>query len=275
MAEAASLQRLKLTIAYDGSHFVGWQSQANGRGVQDHLERAFGVLCGGLAERNGGKIPVHASGRTDTGVHATGQVAHVDVPVGRFTVKEWVAAINGQLPRAVRVMRCQFARPGFHARFDATGKLYRYRIWNGEVMPPHELGRAWHVFQPIDLDVLRHGAGLLVGKHDFGGFAANRGGVPSGDTVRTIRDIRVTGRGLGNSSGSGSPGSLVTLAFEGDGFLYRMVRLLTGSLVRCAQGKEESEWLLRLLEPPEPGTPRLKSSFAAPAEGLTLEKVSY
>ncbi len=249
--------RLKLTLAYDGRPFCGWQSQAGGGAVQDHLEAAFAKLCGI-------RVPVHGAGRTDAGVHALAQIAHVDVPRERLKPAEWLAAINSHLPPEIRLMRAQWAAPEFHARFSATGKIYRYRVWNGPILPPLEIGRAWHVFRPLDKDGLRACAGSLIGTHDFGGFAANRG-IPSADTVRTLRRIEVKGR----------PGGLLTLTFEGDGFLYKMVRLLTGSLVRCAQGKASPEWLAGLLEPPLPGAPRLKTSFAAPAEGLSLVRVLY
>jgi len=248
-------RRLKLTVAYDGGPFPGWQSQAGGNAVQDFLEAAFvKLLCG---ER----VPVHGSGRTDAGVHALAQMAHADVPGDRFSLSQWVAALNAHLPREIRVMRCQWAGPDFHARFSATGKIYRYRIWNGPVLPPLEIGRAWHLFLPVDLGILKECARLLTGRHDFAGFAANRGG-PSEDTVRTVRRIDVTGRA----------GGLIVLTVEGDGFLYKMVRLLTGSMARCAQGKAPVDWLRAILDR---AAPAKKSSFAAPAEGLYLCRVLY
>lgn len=252
-------RRLKLTIAYDGRPFRGWQSQAGKDSVQDALEAAFAQLNGGA------RIPVHGSGRTDAGVHALAQCAHADVPTERLPLApQWLAALNANLPHEIRVTACRWARPDFHARFAAKGKRYVYRIWNGPVLPPLEIGRAWHVYHPLDLARLRSTAALLLGTHDFGGFAANRG-IPCPDTVRTIHRIEVKGR----------PGGLLTLTFEGDGFLYKMVRLLTGSLVRVAQGKAEPEWLSGLLTPPAPGAPRVKTSFAAPAEGLYLVRVFY
>jgi len=251
-------RRLKLTIAYDGRPFCGWQSQAGGDAVQDVLEAAFAKLSGGK------RVPLHGSGRTDAGVHALAQVAHVDVPHDRFTPPEWLAALNAHLPQEIRITRCQAAGPEFHARFAAKGKRYIYRIWNGPVMPPLEIGRAWHVFRPLNMPMLKHGTKLLTGTHDFGGFAANRG-VPCLDTVRTIRKIDIKGQS----------GGLITLTFVGDGFLYKMVRLLTGSLVRVAQGKDDLDWLAAFLTPPEPGKPRKKTSFAAPAEGLYLARVLY
>ncbi len=251
-------RRLRLSIAYDGRPFCGWQSQAGSGSVQDALEAALAALNGNE------RIPLHGSGRTDAGVHALAQSAHADVPHPRLTLRGWLFALNAHLPPEIRVTRCQWAGPDFHARFSAKGKRYVYRIWNGPVLPPLELGRAWQVPKPLDLARLRAAAAVLLGTHDFGGFAANRG-VPCLDTVRTIRKIDVKGR----------PGGLLTLTFEGDGFLYKMVRLLTGSLVRVAQGRAEPEWLASLLEPGKPDSPRAKSSFAAPAEGLYLARVFY
>jgi len=254
-------RRLKLTLAYDGRPFRGWQSQAGGGSIQDCLEAALATLCPGP------RIAVHGSGRTDAGVHALAQIAHADVPEGRFTLPQWLKALNAHLPPEIRVMRCQWARPGFEARFSAKGKVYAYRIWNGPVFPPQEIGRAWHVYHPLDLGVLRECARALTGTHDFAAFAANRG-VPCDDTVRTIHRIGIRGR-------PSAHGSALTLTFEGDGFLYKMVRLLTGSMIRCAQGKASIDWLTGLLHPVPPAVPRSKSSYVAPAEGLTLVRVLY
>lgn len=245
-------ERLKLLIAYDGRAFRGWQSQASDDAVQDHIERAFAKLCGS-------RIVVHGSGRTDTGVHALGQVAHAEVPRGKFDLRTWLLALNANLPPQVRVLRVNRAPTDFHARFSARGKIYEYRLWLGPTLHPLEIGRVWHVPTPLDITLLRVGTKLLEGTHDFAAFAANRG-KPEKDTVRTIHSIRLSRRG-----------SLLTLRFEGDGFLYRMVRLLTGSLVRVAQCKASTDWLRDLLA----GCGAKKSNFTAPAEGLYLVRVIY
>ena len=248
-----SPQRLRLTVAYDGSPFAGWQSQASGNGVQDHLEAAFAKLCGG------DRLVIHGSGRTDAGVHARGQVAHIDVPdVARHTLERWRGALNAHLPSQIRVLDVRLAPAGFHARFTTTGKIYRYRIWNSPVLSPFESGRAWHFPNPLDSAVLNEVSQRFVGEHDFAAFSANRG-KPVESTVRTIR--RVTAR---------RQRELITLEYEGDGFLYKMVRLLTGALVRCAQGRADVDWITRLLQ----GYAG-KNSFAAPAEGLYLLRVLY
>ena len=247
-----SLIRLKLIVAYDGRPFRGWQSQATKDTLQDHLEAAF-------AEITQQRVSVQGSGRTDAGVHALGQVAHADVPEGKLTTSAWQIALNGCLPKQIRVIRATRAHSDFHARFDATGKAYVYRIWNASFLHPMELGRAWHFPSPLDMEVLRNGTALLTGTHDFASFAANRG-QPSKDTVRTLHRIVPAHRG-----------SLVTLRFEGDGFLYKMVRLLTGTLIRCAQGRAELSFIADLLA----AKGRRKTTFAAPAEGLYLLRVRY
>ena len=248
-----STERLKFTIAYDGRPFRGWQSQACGEGVQDHVERAFAEVCGG-------RIVIYGSGRTDTGVHALGQVAHVDVPRGRIAVRAWSLALNANLPPAIRVVRVQRAAADFHARYDVVGKVYLYRIWHASYQHPLEIGHAWLVPGKLDLALLREGARRLEGTHDFALFAANRRNSAPRETVRTIHRIRIARRG-----------PLLTLRFDGTGFLYKMVRLLTGSLIRCAQGRAPLTWLDGLLQ----NKGAAKTHFAAPAEGLYLERVRY
>ena len=249
------VQRLKLVVAYDGRPFSGWQSQANGSGVQDKIEAAIVKISGHPAR-------IFGSGRTDSGVHALGQVAHFDTPAPTRPVALWQVALNGNLPPEIRVLRVsRVAGEGegrFHARYSATGKRYVYRIWNARFLHPMEIGRAWMVPDTLDLAAMRAGAAALVGRHNFAGFAANRG-EPDKDTVRTIQDIRATKRG-----------PLLTLSFEGEGFLYKMVRLLTGSLVRVGQGRGDVAWLQAIL-----AGERQKTQFAAPADGLYLAKVFY
>lgn len=248
--EAAGQERLKLIIAYDGFPFRGWQSQTGGNTVQDHLEAAFAKICQA-------RIAIHGAGRTDAGVHALGQCAHADVPRGALAPAKWISALNANLPREIRVLKCVRVPHTFHARFFAKGKIYTYRICNSEVHPPFELHRSWHLPGKLDLAALQSAAEKLIGKHDFAAFAANRG-VPVKDTVRTLRAIKIRRRG-----------EIVTVVFEGTGFLYKMARLLTGSMVRCAQHRAEPGWIGELL------AGREKTSFAAPAGGLCLTRVLY
>jgi tRNA pseudouridine38-40 synthase len=245
-------RRLKFIVAYDGAPFAGWQSQSHRNTVQDHLERAFERVIGGAAR-------VHGSGRTDAGVHALAQCAHVDLPNRLLPAERWVEALNALLPQAIRLLRCRYVSNDFHARLSAKGKIYRYRIWNASVLPPFEYRRAWHVARPLDLKVLESAAKYFVGTHDFTGFAANRGRSER-STVRTINSVRV-----------GQNGPCITIEFDGDGFLYKMVRLIVGALVKCAHDKMRIEEISARLKSMELGSPR----FAAPAEGLFLVRVRY
>jgi|ERR1700736_1664240 tRNA pseudouridine38-40 synthase len=247
-----NISRLKLTVAYDGRPFSGWQSQPNENGVQDHLTKAFNNILSA-------PVVVHGAGRTDARVHALAQVAHVDVPSEKFAAATWVAALNAHLPPEIRVTRCQAVPHDFHARYSATGKTYHYRIWNHPILHPLEIGRCWHVPSRLDRTLLSEAAARLVGTHDFASFSANRG-KPDENTVRSIERIDVH-----------AAKELIRLDLEGTGFLYRMVRMLTGSIVRVASAKENVAWIDDLLEHPVKG----KSGYTAPPEGLYLVKVKY
>ena len=245
-------QRLRLLVAYDGTPFAGWQSQSHRNTIQDHVERAF--------ERVLGKpVRAHGAGRTDAGVHALAQCAHVDLPNDRLSAARWAEALNALLPPTIRVLRCQYVSNDFHARLSAKRKIYRYRIWLAPVLPPFEYRRAWHIPRPIDLKILKRAARQFAGTHDFAAFAANRGKQES-NTVRTIHSLRIQQKG-----------PCVTIEFDGDGFLYKMVRLIVGSLVKCALGKMRVEDVTTRLNAGEVGSAR----FAAPAEGLCLVRVRY
>jgi tRNA pseudouridine38-40 synthase len=246
--------RLKLIVAYDGAPFSGWQSQTNRNGVQDHLEKAFAKIC---AE----PVRVHGAGRTDAGVHALAQCAHADLTVRRYGEDRWRSALNGLLPVAIRVMRCRCVSAAFHARFSAKAKMYRYRIWNGEVLPPLENGRAWWVRDSLDFAAMSKAARSFVGTHDFARFAANRG-APVADTVRTLHDVRLR-----------RSGPLVTMDFEGNGFLYKMVRLMVGALVHVGFGKLPATEIPIRLRDVEKSAAHARE--VAPAAGLFLLRVRY
>jgi tRNA pseudouridine38-40 synthase len=246
------VRRLKLIVAYDGAPFAGWQSQSHGNTVQDHLERAFKRVTAR-------SVRVHGAGRTDAGVHALAQCAHVDLANGGLSAQRWVEALNALLSPAIRVLRSRYVSDDFHARLSAKGKIYRYRIWNSRVLPPFEHRHAWHIAHPLDLKVLKSAAKCFTGTHDFSSFAANRG-QPERITVRTINSVRVR-----------QNGHCVIIEFDGDGFLYKMVRLMVGTLVQCALGKMRIEEISARLKSTELLSPR----FAAPAEGLFLVRVRY
>jgi tRNA pseudouridine38-40 synthase len=243
--------KLKFIIAYDGGPFEGWQSQARGGSVQDVIEAA-------LAKIAGERIILRGAGRTDAGVHALAQCAHVDVPEGGLDAAGWLRALNGNLPPTVRILESGPADDDFHARFSAKGKVYRYLIRNQAVQPPLEVGRVWHEPRPINEEGVRAAAAIFEGRHDFAGFSANRGDAPR-HTVRTIRRITIC-----------REDSLFALTFEGEGFLYKMVRMLTGAIVRVGHGRETVENLCARLDGCGP-----RWNHVAPACGLYLVKVLY
>jgi tRNA pseudouridine38-40 synthase len=246
--------RLRFVVAYDGAAFAGWQSQASGNTIQDHLEKAFALV----ARQD---VRVHGAGRTDAGVHALAQCAHVDLSSGNIPAWQWIEALNGALPPAIRVMSCRYVSTKFHARFSAKGKVYRYRIWNAAVLPPLENGRAWHIHAPLDFGAMSEEADVFVGTHDFAAFAANRGR-PEQNTVRTIQPVRLR-----------RSGRCLTIEVSGDGFLYKMVRLMVGALVRRGRGQAAAGEIQERLECSSRF--RRRARLVAPAGGLYLVRVRY
>ena len=247
--------RLKLTIAYNGAPFIGWQSQRNGKGVQDLLEKAF-------TEITGRRIVVHGSGRTDAGVHALAQCAHVDIEDIRGKMSDperWLSALNASLPPEVRLLKIQRVSKTFHSRFVVHRKTYRYLLWHDTILPPLLHQRAWLLHGPLDIALLKKLAASITGTHDFRGFTAKSGAARE-NTIRTLHAVTVVRRG-----------KEIRFTFHGNGFLYHMVRMLVGSMVRVAQGKDSAEDFLQRLHAAKPAiAPR-----TAPAQGLYLVKVSY
>ena len=246
--------KLKLIIAYDGSAYQGWQWQDSGTGVQEIIERALAALFPS-------KPRLHSSSRTDTGVHALGMAAHFEVPDGgwKMPVRKLILAINAHLPEDVRIMAVQRGKDTFHARFDATGKQYRYLIWNHAALNPLLRGRAWHVKRKLDVKLMREAAKHFVGKHDFRSFRVN----PDYDTDSTVRTL--------NRCEIKRQGPQLTLIIEGDGFLYRMCRGIAGTLAQVGEGKIAPDEIKQILEHRD----RRMAGATAPAHGLVLWKVFY
>ncbi len=246
--------KFKLTIAYDGTGYEGWQVQKIGTGVQEKVEEALARLFSSHPR-------LHSSSRTDTGVHALGMVAHFEVPVAecRMTARKLALAVNAWLPEDIRVLSASKVAKDFHARFDATGKQYRYFVWNHPAMNPLIRHTAWHIARPLDLRAMRQAAALCVGKRDFQSFTANPGYARK-TTVRVLSrcDIRRTGR-------------LLTLIIEGEGFLYKMCRGIVGTLVQVGLGKFAVEQIKPMLAQRN----RSVAGMTAPAHGLVLWRVFY
>lgn len=260
-APAPGWKRLRFTIAYNGTPWKGWQSQDGGGGVQDEINAAIKKATGIITH-------VQGSGRTDAGVHALAQVAHCDVPeTVRMTGEAWVNALNACLPLTIRVLHAEEAGPQFHARFDAVGKVYRYRVWRPRMLSPFEADRAWHVYGPLDMDALRWCCEQLPGTHNFIRLSANRGDMP--ETERRQRTEKTT-RTLHRAE-MREDGDVLEFEFEGEGFLYKMARLIVGSLIHVARGREPKEWFANLLNDPA----GKQSNQTAPACGLYLVRVNY
>lgn len=246
--------KLKLTIAYDGAPYAGWQVQKTGLGVQQRVEEAVAKIFPGAGR-------LHSSSRTDTGVHALGMVAHVEIPANEMKMPAAKAAlaINAHLPRDIRVMAAARCRAGFDARFDAKGKQYRYFVWMGPAMNPLLRHQAWHVTRPLDLAAMRAAAKLFLGRHDFKSLAGTRPYEMS-STVRTLRRCDLKRNG-----------PLLTFVIEGDGFLYKMCRGIVGTLAQVGRGKIAPGEIAHILARKD----RRAAGMTAPAHGLVLWKVFY
>jgi tRNA pseudouridine38-40 synthase len=246
--------RLKMTVAYDGENYAGWQMQKSGVGVQEMVEKS-------LKQVFALDLRVHGSSRTDSGVHARGLVAHVDIPRARFnmTPRKAVLALNANLPADIRVMAAARAPETFHARFSAKGKEYRYFVYTHSAMDPLLRRQAWHVTRELDLAQMRLAAKAFVGKHDFEAFAATRG-YKMESTIRTVTRCEVR-----------RAGSLHTFIIEGDGFLYKMCRGIVGTLVQIGQGKFPADIIPRMMQTKD----RSAAGMSAPAHGLVLWRVKY
>ena len=246
--------KLKLVIAYDGSNYAGWQVQKTGVGVQQKIEEAFVKLFPSIQR-------IHSSSRTDTGVHALGMVAHVEIPAVEFKmpIARVALALNAFLPEDIRILSATRCQQAFHARFDASEKQYRYFVWNHTAMNPLLRHTAWQVPQALNFDLMKAAAQLFIGKHDFKSFAATRN-YQMESTVRTLTrcDIKRSGK-------------LLTFIIEADGFLYKMCRGIVGTLVQTGRGRFTLKELKLMLAARD----RRAAGMTAPAHGLVLWKVFY
>jgi tRNA pseudouridine38-40 synthase len=251
---------LKLTLAYDGTDFVGWQRQAEGVSIQGLLEDALQPI-------EGSHVAVHGAGRTDAGVHAFRQVASVTLST-ELDNSTLGRALNAVLPPEVRVIEVADAPPGFHARFSATGKIYEYRIVNGPVVSPFIRRFVWHVIPPLNIEAIREASKDLIGTHDFAAFQG--AGTTVASTERTIRRLDWhSGLDL-RTDGSKDPGTHV-MEIEGDGFLRHMVRTIVGTLVEIGLGRWKPADMQRILDSRD----RSQAGTTAPAQGLVLMRVLY
>ena len=255
------MRTLKLTVAYDGTGYVGWQRQAAGASIQGRLEAALRAI-------EGGPVSVVGAGRTDAGVHALGQVAGVRLEAG-IDPAALARAVNARLPADIRVVESAAAADSFHARFDAVAKSYRYRLAHGPVTSPFLRRYAWHVRDGLDAGAMAEAGRMLVGEHDFAAFQAAGGSVRT--TVRTLFDLTVRRVSPGAwAETDGGVGSTV-IEVSGSGFLRHMVRTIVGTLVEVGRGR----WGPVEVEQVLGGADRRAAGPTAPARGLFLTAVRY
>lgn len=250
MVKITSPQRWKCIVAYDGTSFHGWQSQDGGNTIQDLIEKQ-------LTRITEQKIRIEGSGRTDSGVHAIAQVFHFDAAWTHGAEKLRVALQTG-LPRSIRLKQMRRAKPDFHARFDAKGKIYRYDIFLGEA-DPFAAAYCWSFRRELDWKAMEAAAKVLRGKQDFWAFSGENDRTYT-TTVRDLRRLDIVRRGR-----------KVSFTFEADGFLYKMVRSLTGALVNVGLGKLTAAQIRELIQTRR----RISTVVTAPPQGLFLVKVIY
>lgn len=245
--------RYKLIISYDGTNYSGWQVQPNSISIQELIEKALFTLF---------HYPVKAisSSRTDAGVHALGQVAHISLtePVDE---EKLIFSLNGLLPRDIRIKSLHATSPDFHARFDAKRKVYHYHLHCEQFHDPSKRFYSYHVRPKLDIEAMKKAIPHFVGTHNFKAFAnKNEKGSAKNSPVKTIYTIDLVEERGG-----------YRLEFEGDGFLYKMVRNIVGTLLDCSYGKTDPDTIPDLLA----SLQRKQTACAAPAHGLFLIRVDY
>lgn len=243
----------KMTISYDGSSFGGWQIQPNVVSIQALIEQALStILCK--------QISICGSGRTDAGVHALGQVAHFSYDQ-ILDIDNILASLNALLPLDIRILSLELAPKNFHARFSAVSKTYHYRLHLDSIPDPFKQRYAYHVLHSIDLGLLKQAASFFIGTHDFTSFANAPGqGSAARDAIRTLHRLDV----IEETGG-------VRLEFQGNGFLYKMVRNIVGTLLDVCAGKMDKNQILKILAAKD----RRLAGRSAPAQGLILVCVDF
>lgn len=243
--------RYKCIVAYDGTQFAGYQVQPNKRTVQWELEKTLSSM------HKGEEIKVFASGRTDAGVHAMGQVIHFD-SILNLPEDRWLKALNAMLPADIAILGVEETEEVFHARFNSVRKEYRYKLSLSKTRDPFSRNYAWHYPYNLDISLMRQAAEQLIGTHDFTSFCSAKTEVK--DKIRTVEEISFI---LENDQ--------LTIRFIGNGFLYNMVRIMTGTLIEIGSGKRKLDEIESILNAKD----RTKAGKTAPGQGLYLWKVDY
>lgn len=244
------MKRVKLTVAYDGTNYCGWQVQPNGITIQEVLNQC-------LSEFTGEKIETIGASRTDAGVHALGNVAVFDTEM-RMPGDKFSFALNQRLPEDIRIQKSEEVDADFHPRYVKSQKTYEYRILNCRFPIPTERFYSHFTYIPLDVDKMKEAASYLIGEHDFKSFCGTGAQVKT--TVRTVKEIQIE-----------KSGDRITIRITGEGFLYNMVRIIAGTLMDIGGGLYPPEKMKEILEAKD----RKKAGPTAPARGLTLMKIQY
>lgn len=244
------MRRIRTILSYDGTNYVGWQTQPNGVAVQEKVEQA-------IFEVTGERASLQGSGRTDSGVHARAQVAHFDT-AARMGADKFAIALNTHLPGDIRVLYSEETDPAFHARFSAKEKQYRYFVQTGPHADVFLRKYALHAYMPLDLDLMNKAAALVVGTHDYSAFMSTGREVES--AVRTVTLSRWE-----------KQGNLLVYSVQGNGFLYNMVRILVGTMLGMGSGRLPADAMEKALS----SLSRKDAGPTAPPHGLVLWRVKY
>ncbi len=244
------MRRIRTILSYDGTNYVGWQTQPNGVAVQEKVEQA-------IFEVTGERASLQGSGRTDSGVHARAQVAHFDTGA-RMAADKFAIALNTHLPGDIRVLYSEETDPAFHARFSAKEKQYRYFVQTGPHADVFLRKYALHAYMPLDLDLMNKAAALVVGTHDYSAFMSTGREVES--AVRTVTLSRWE-----------KQGNLLVYSVQGNGFLYNMVRILVGTMLGMGSGRLPADAMEKALS----SLSRKDAGPTAPPHGLVLWRVKY
>ena len=245
------MKRVKLVVAYDGTNYCGWQVQKNGETIESVLNRAIGELTGE-------EIHVMGSSRTDAGVHACGNVAVFDTEA-RMAADKFSYALNQRLPEDIRIQDSCEVPADFHPRFQKTVKTYEYRIYQDTFPEPVRRLYTHFTYVPLDMDRMREGAAWLIGEHDFKSFCCVKTQAES--TVRTIYSVDVRTEDE----------AYIVIRVSGNGFLYNMIRIIAGTLVKAGKGKITPQDIDLMLEAKNRG----EAGQTAPPQGLTLMNIDY
>lgn len=245
------MRNFKLTLQYEGTRYQGWQRQeSTDNTIQGKLELLLSKMCGQ-------KVEIQGSGRTDAGVHAASQIANFHADTDK-TTEEILDYMNQYLPEDIAVLAVEEVPERFHSRLNAKGKVYRYQIINSKIPSVFDRRYGYQLEEKLDIEAMRRAADYLEGTHDFQSFTSAKKGKKS--TVRTIESIVIE-----------AEGDKLILTYTGDGFLYHMVRIITGTLIEVGLGKRKPEDIVAILNAKE----REQAGYLVPAKGLTLMQVQY